>query len=106
MFDKAELDAICQLIAAGFEGLKRERLEAVIAEANATSLMTRLRRALAEDDVPCSEVEFELITRMRKARNDLVHGRPRDMPDAHEHDLAIAPLGRILAYRMRTSARS
>ena len=69
MFSKQELAEIREAIVSKFDGPKQKRLEQAIGSVNDAHLLTRLRRALADDGVPYTESEFSLVSRMRKARN-------------------------------------
>jgi predicted DNA binding CopG/RHH family protein len=51
----------------------RQRVDQAIAVLNSAPLLARLREALACDGVPYTEYEFEIIHKMRKARNDFAH---------------------------------
>jgi hypothetical protein len=100
VFDKAELATIRARLPHFDDNQKRQRVDQAIADLNNAPLLARLREALASDGVPCTEYEFEIILEMRKARNDFAHGRVPRIPDLPARKLAIALLGRMLAYRV------
>jgi hypothetical protein len=104
MFEDQDIAEIRTAIASKFDGPKQERLEQAISALNNAPLLARLRKALADDGVPYTESEFDLVSRMRKARNDFIHGHARTPPGADERSRAVAILGRMLAYRMATVA--
>jgi hypothetical protein len=63
-------------------------------------LMMKLRKALEDNEVPHTENEVQLLTRVRKKRNDLVHGRSREAPSEVDVRYAVAFVNRMLVYRI------
>jgi hypothetical protein len=61
---------------------------------------TMLRNALAEDSIPVSDAEFELLFKVRRARNKATHGGQVDVPSDEELDHACSLLSRILVHRL------
>jgi hypothetical protein len=89
--------------AAEFSEDKRKRIEDLVGDLNNAPLLARFRYRLALDGVPISEEEVELLARLRRQRNDLVHGK-RDQGDDQELDRAVALLARILLHAAHSRA--
>ncbi len=87
------------------EGEKAERVSDILGRINEPPLMARLRTALEEDGVPYNDDELALLQRLRRARNDLVHGRSRVPPSETDLRYAIAIVNRMLVYRMNRLGR-
>lgn len=100
IFSKAELKALRRRASEGLEGEQLERVQDVIARSNEPPLMARLRSALNEDKVPYKESELSLLQEVRRARNDLVHGRSRDAPLEADLKYATVIVNRMLVYRV------
>lgn len=100
IFGKAELKALRRRASEGLEGEQLERVQDVIARINEPPLMARLRSALDVDKVPYKESELSLLQKVRRARNDLVHGRSRDAPLDADLRYATAIVNRMLVYRV------
>jgi hypothetical protein len=88
IFDKPVLKAIRKKAIAGLEG---EQLP---------PLMVRLKVALEEDGVPYKEEKLSVLQKIRRARNDLVHGRSREAPSEADLKYAVAVVNRMLLYRV------
>ncbi len=100
IFEKAELKSIRKKATEGLEGEQLERVRDMLARINEPPLMVRLRAALKEDDVPYVEEEISLLQKVRRARNDLVHGRSREAPSEADLKYAVAIVNRMLLYRV------
>jgi hypothetical protein len=72
---------------------------------NQAPLMARLRQALAEDGVPYTDEEFDMLQRVRKKRNDL-HGRSRQAPSESDLRYTLALVNRMLKYRAARLGRA
>jgi len=66
--------------------------------------MARLRHLLERDGLPCSEAEIELLTRIRRSRNDAAHGRQTEPPAPEVLDQAAALTSRLVISKLWTSA--
>lgn len=88
---------------AGFSLRKRRRVENLIGTLNQVPLMARLRHQLAGDGVPMTSSDMDTLARVRKHRNDLVHGRTGDADDA-EIERAVSIVARILMYGSHAAA--
>lgn len=53
-----------------------------------------------EDGVPYKEEELSVLQKVRRARNDLVHGRSREAPSEADLKYAVAVAKRMLLYRV------
>jgi hypothetical protein len=78
---------------------QRGRLADVLARANEPPLRIRLVAALDADRVPYSAEEIDRLWRLREHRNDALHGRRREAPDADDLDLARGFINRMLVFR-------
>jgi hypothetical protein len=86
------------------EPAQRERAEELIGQLNSPPLMIRFKQAILTDGVPLSEGEIDLLVRLRRARNDVVHGRESRLPAPEDVEYATSLVARLLMYRMvRTS---
>jgi hypothetical protein len=103
LFTKADLKRL-RKVAAEFPAEKRSRIEHLLNSAvNNAPLMARVRYRLAQDAIPVTEHDMELLARVRAQRNDLVHGRV-DEADDRELEQATALLARIIAYAAKAEA--
>lgn len=103
LFTKAELKQL-RNSAKALSGDKRERVNAMIGNLNTPPLLARLRYRLAQDAVPVSEDEVDVLVRVRGRRNGLVHGKCDDAVD-DDLDHAVALLSRILLYAVHAETR-
>jgi hypothetical protein len=101
LFEKEERSAVRTRALTGLEGAQRERVAEVLAMLNQPSLMFRLKLAIKTDQVPITETELSLLTRVRKLRNDFVHGRSSEEPTEEDVRYAIGIVNRLLVCRVR-----
>ena len=94
------LKAIRKKAIAGSEGEQLKRVQDVLTVLNTPPLMVRLKVALEEDGVPYKEEELSVLQKIRRARNDLVHGRSREAPSEADLKYAVAVVNRMLLYRV------
>lgn len=78
----------------------RARALDLLAKINDPPLMAKLREAAIRDGAPIAESEYELLGRLRKARNDAVHGRTPKLPARENVDHAVSIVARLLVYRL------
>ncbi len=97
MFSKSERRQI-RLAGTGMSVLKRERVEAMVAQINQPPLLAKLRVFMDLNGVPISAGEFALLKSMRTLRNDAVHGRSISPPSSSELALAASVVARIIVY--------
>lgn len=74
----------------------RKRIDTAIDNFTQAPLMARFRERIERDGLPISEREIELLTAIRRVRNDAVHGRPAAPPPPAELDYATAIVGRLI----------
>jgi hypothetical protein len=102
LFSHAELDAIgVSLEAADLSEMQAIRAREAVASMNTPPLLTRLRAAVAADGVPISDQEIALLQRLRRLRNDAVHGRGSATPELEEIEHAVSVVSRMLAFRLK-----
>lgn len=77
---------------------QRQRVLDLLATINEAPLMTRLRSALAIDNVPFTEEDLSVLKRLRRQRNDALHGRQRGRPDSNDLDLARGFVNRMIVF--------
>jgi hypothetical protein len=82
---------------------ERSRLLDVINTANNPPLFARIRFQAERDAVPLLDEEWELLRRLRSARNDAVHGHRADanVVDFHDVRWGVSILARLLLYRWK-----
>ena len=100
LFTKSEVRIIREASAEGLSDRKKQRLKEVLDMLNQAPLMIRLREALEDDGVPYTDEELNLLQKVRKRRNDLVHGRSREAPAENDLRYAVAIVNRMLVYRI------
>ena len=100
IFEKPLLKTVREKAAEGLKGEQLERVRDVLARLNEPPLMVRLKAALEEDGVPYRAEELSTLQKVRRARNDLVHGRSREAPSEADLKYAVAIVNRMLLYRI------
>ena len=79
---------------------QRTRAMELIGQLNSPPLMIRFKKAIQDDDVPVTDGEIDLLRRLRKARNDVVHGRESRLPAPEDVGYATSVVARLLIYRI------
>ncbi len=101
LFDKKEARRVRRSIPKDVDpGLRKRALE-LLEKINDPPVMAKLREAVRRDGVPLAQGEFELLGRLRDARNDAVHGRTPDLPPREDIDHAVSIVARMLVYRLQ-----
>lgn len=104
MFTKAELKELRRLLEEGTQellsGRQRKRVLDQLSGLNDPPLLKRLRAVLDIDAVPYADGEIELVSRLRKLRNSVVHGRSRELPQAEDVEHATSVVARMLVHRV------
>lgn len=105
IFEKGQMRSI----RAALEGLvltaqQRARLQDVLARVNELPLLARLRDVMNSDRVPFNEAELEALKNVRKARNDLVHGRSSGGAADDDLRAALSLVNRMLVYAIRAQS--
>ena len=65
-----------------------------------------LKAAIDEEGVPVTDSEFDLLFRIRKARNKATHGAEVEIPSDEDLDYACSILSRILVHRVNALGRA
>lgn len=80
---------------------EQRRLRDYIGQVNTPPLLARVRHQVDQDRTPLSEAEWSLIAKLRKARNDSVHGRldVAHKPTAEDLRWGVSIASRLLLYR-------
>jgi hypothetical protein len=100
LFTKPERRAVQNRATEGLEGVQLQRAREVVGRLNEAPLLVRLRAALDQDGVPCTEGELTLLRDLRQLRNDFVHGESRNLPSEADLRYAKAIVNRMLVYRL------
>ena len=79
----------------------RARALDLLTKINDPPLMAKLREAATRDGAPVAESEYGLLSRLRKARNDAVHGRSPELPPREDVDHAVSIVARLLCTAWR-----
>jgi hypothetical protein len=99
LFTKANKDAIRDALPTLTEAQK-ERVNDLINQLNNSPLSVRLKKALDNDKAPITDGEMELLWKLRKLRNDVVHGRKSELPTPEDVEYATSIVSRMLVYRV------
>jgi hypothetical protein len=103
LFTKREKMKISECIPDGLNKRQHERLKEAIKALNQEPLALRLQRRLKQDAVSITEDELTLLDKLRKARNDIVHGRQVEQaPKRDEINYGISIVARMLVHRVAT----
>lgn len=82
-----------------------DRLLTVLGQANSAPLRAKITHQAAADGTPVSEVEWDLIAKLRSARNQAVHGRSEGSTPSKEEVLwGVSITSRVLLYRWAREA--
>lgn len=100
LFTRAELATIRESAIQGLAGAQRDRVREVLDMLKDPSAMLRLAKTLEDDRVPLTEEELKVLKRIRKVRNNLIHGRSKDAPSSTDLKHATALVARMLVHRV------
>jgi hypothetical protein len=67
--------------------------------------MIRFKQAIRTDGAPLSEGEINLLVRLRKTRNKVVHGQESRLPDPEDVEYATSVVARLLIYRIASTSK-
>jgi hypothetical protein len=104
LFTRSALRALVQGLPPSFTDTQRERIAHLVATLNRPPLLEQLMHALDVDAVPIATGEVDLLWRLRKLRNDVVHGRGTELPATEDVEYATSLVARMLVYRAATRA--
>lgn len=79
---------------------QRERAIEMIGQLNSAPLRVRLNQAIKIDGVQVTDGEINILWKLRKLRNDVVHGRRSELPIREDVQYATSVVARILMYRI------
>jgi hypothetical protein len=99
LFSKAERKALVSSLPASFNADQQERVEHLVGNLNKPPLRIQLMQALDDEAVPMTSGEVDLLWRLRELRNDVVHGRKSELPEAEDVEHATSIVARMLVYR-------
>jgi hypothetical protein len=99
LFTKAERQAILDSLPS-LRPEQLNRVKDVVSQLNSAPLGVRLRDALDDENVPVSDGEIDLLWKLRKLRNDVVHGRRSELPATEDVEYAVSIVARMLVYRV------
>ncbi|WP_143681403.1 hypothetical protein [Streptomyces sp. 2R] len=98
IFSKADRRAIRRALPEFSDQHKTKRLEMLLGDLNNPPLFVKFRRRVSLDGAPVSQSDVDLLAKLRKVRNDVVHGRSPVEPDVHEVNQGVAIVSRILVF--------
>jgi hypothetical protein len=98
-FAQEELDAIKASIPTNLKPDQKARVKDFIAKLNSPPLRRQLMKALDVDGVTYTPDEINMLWQLRKLRNDVVHGKSKEMPKAEDVEYATSIVARMLVYR-------
>ncbi|WP_411075162.1 hypothetical protein [Streptomyces sp. cmx-4-7] len=98
LFSKSERRAIKRSLPKFGDQAKDGRLEMLLGDLNNPPLFVKFRRKIAIEGAPVSQNDIDLLSTLRKVRNDVVHGRSPNRPKTHEVNQGVAVVARILVY--------
>jgi len=103
-FARAEIDAIVESACSGLSDKKADRVQDVLRRSlNQFSIRGRLAHVLAQEGVPATTDDLDLLRRLRDARNKALHGSTAT-PAHDDIDRAVAFLSRAITSRLLRSA--
>lgn len=97
-FKDAEAKHIRKSIPGDVDPGLRERALQLLQSLNNPPLMAKVRETARRDGVPLTEGEMKLLSRVRGARNDTVHGRAAEPPSQDELNYAVSVVSRLLLH--------
>ncbi|WP_327390377.1 hypothetical protein OG728_20875 [Streptomyces microflavus] len=98
LFSKSDKKAIRRALPEFADQHKSKRLEMLLGDLNNPPLFVKFRRRVSLDGAPVSQSDIDLLAKLRKVRNDVVHGRSPDEPEVHEVNQGVAIVSRILVF--------
>lgn len=101
IFGRAEARRIRRSIPKDVDPQLRDRALDLLGKLNDPSLMLKLQTAVRRDGVPLADHEMDLLSRVRTARNDTVHGRAADAPTREDIDHAVSLVARLLLHGLK-----
>jgi len=78
---------------------QKSRARHVLNELNTPPLLLRLKARVAQDGVPVTLAEMDLLVQLRRRRNDSAHGRSAAAVTAEQLDWAVSVAARLFLFR-------
>lgn len=97
-FDPSQAQRVRRSVPKDIDPELRQRAMDLLGKLNDPPLMAKLRVAARRDGVPLTESEFDLLGRIRSARNGTVHGRSTRPPNDDELNYAVSVVARLLLF--------
>lgn len=98
-FAQVELDAIKASIPTTLKPEQKARVKDFVGKLNSPPLRRQLMKALDVDGVTYTPDEIEMLWGLRNLRNEVVHGRSKEMPKAEDVEYSTSIVARMLVYR-------
>lgn len=99
-FTRSEIKLLQERAAAGLRPDQVQRVEGLIGDLNSPSLMAKLVHAAASDGVLLSMGDLDVLQRLRRARNHIVHGRSWSIPAHSDLRKGLGIATRLLLARL------
>lgn len=99
VFTSDELKQIRKGVPRSLKPEQKSRIGEFISNLNEPPLRRLLMKALDLDGVPYTAGEIAMLWDLRKLRNEVVHGRSKEMPKAEDVEYATSIVARMLVYR-------
>ncbi|MEU8460121.1 hypothetical protein [Streptomyces sp. NPDC029003] len=100
LFSKSERRALMRSLPKFEDANKSDRVANLVASLNNPPLFVKFRHRVALDGAPITQTDIDLLSGLRKVRNDVVHGRSPVEPATHDVDHGVAIVSRILVFTM------
>lgn len=100
LFSKRDRGALLAFAREHYNEEQQRRFADMVAMLNAPSLLVKLKLWLEAENLVLTASDFEVLDRVRRARNDFVHGRSRDVPTSSDLRYASSVVNRMLVQRV------
>ncbi len=105
LIPKAKLRAICRVVTrADLDEAQRQRVIDVLGWVNRPPLRARFLAALNFDGVSYTDEEVDVLWRLRRVRNNAVHGAEAAEPAGDDLELARGLVNRMLVFRAHATS--
>jgi hypothetical protein len=102
LFEGSERAELLKLLRAAVPKEQHQRVADLLNMVNQPSVKMALKMAIDEEEIPISDSEFALLSRIRTARNRATHGAEVEVPSDEDLDWACSILSRILVHCVST----
>lgn len=100
MFAPAHRKHLLKYGTANLSKAQKERVKRLVGQLNEPSLGAKLDYWLAREGIHLSQSDRAVLDRVRKVRNDFVHGRSPDRPNSADLRYASSVVNRMLVHRV------